>query len=92
MQSTTQKKLCIELGAMGVMGGPVRSAKLSAVVRTSSRAKLDMTAVDRIRSSSETGAALALDLGVSEQVISRVRSHQAWRNYSSPFAGLGALA
>lgn len=51
--------------------------------------KLDMAKAREIRSSSETGRALAARFGVSAQLISLVRLGKSWAE-PSPFAGLGA--
>jgi hypothetical protein len=88
MARTTRKKLCVKLAAL--MGGPIRAAKSAAFHRTGPHAKLTMDGVKRIRGSSETVASLALEHGVSQNTIRRVQQGAAWRDYSSPFAGLGA--
>lgn len=89
MALTTHKQLALDLGP-SVMGGLVRSANVARAKRLQACARLNQTLVDEIRSTSETGTSLARRLGVSQILISRVRRHQTWKDYSGPFVGLGA--
>lgn len=53
------------------------------------RAKLDMETARYIRSSNQPQTHLARELGISQQLVSRVRLGKAWREHSNnPFAGL----
>lgn len=88
IELTTPKKLGKELGALGLMSGPVRSAAIARARR--SHAKLSDESVFEIRNSNELGCILAERHGVSPAHISKVQKHKAWRDFSSPFAGLGA--
>lgn len=85
---TTYQRLAKELGAIGVMSGPVRSAKIAATKRAGPTAKLTDADVVRIRTGNETGVALALELGVNEATISRVRLGKVRKDYRSPWGGL----
>lgn len=87
-EKTTYQRLAKQLGAIGVMSGPVRSAKIAATKRAGPTAKLTDSDVARIRSSNETGRVLALELGVNEKTISRVRLGQVRKDYRSPWGGL----
>ncbi|MBC7620608.1 MAG: hypothetical protein H7293_16760 [Candidatus Saccharibacteria bacterium] len=89
LELTTYKKLGKELGALGVMSGPVRSAAIARAKRKT-HAKLSDEAVRDIRSSVEFGYILAERHGVSAGHVSKIQKHKAWREFSSPFAGLGA--
>ena len=89
---TTRKKLGKELGAIGIMSGPVRSAAIARTKRVGHQAKLTLEAVRDIRNSTERGRVLALRWGVSAGHISKIQKHQAFRDFTSPFAGLGARA
>jgi hypothetical protein len=84
---TTYKKLGKELGAVGVMSGPIRSAAIARAKRKTS-AKLTQAAVDDIRTSNETTVTLAKKYGIAQSHASRVKRQQAWRDFSSPWAGL----
>ncbi len=87
----TRAQIARDLGDRGLLGGPVRAAKLQIRHRESGRTRLTPADVIRIRSGTETGAVLAEVMGVSEAHIYRVRRGLAQRDYSSPFAGLVAL-
>ena len=56
------------------------------------KGKLSMEKAREIRNSELTGKALASIYGVSEDLISKVRHHKAWRESANPFTGLGARA
>ena len=89
MTLTTYKRLAKEMGAQGKMSGPVRSAKIAATKRAK-YGKLTAEAVSDIRSSPETGRLMAAKYGVDEKHISRIRLNHCWKQFSSPWAGLGA--
>jgi hypothetical protein len=89
LELTTYKKLGKELGAIGVMSGPTRSAAIARAKRKT-QSKLTQESVDAIRSSSETTVALGERYGISQAHVSKVRMNKAWRDFSSPWAGLGA--
>lgn len=67
----------------------LRAAKIAAAQRKRST-KLDEAKVAHIRTSDATNVALAAELGVHHSLISAIRKGRAWRNFGSPFAGLGA--
>lgn len=50
--------------------------------------KLDMDKARYIRQSGKTGVELAAELSVSKDLVSKVRLHRAWKEYSNPFGGL----
>ena len=89
MTLTTYKRLGKEMGAQGKMSDPVRSAKIAATKRAK-YGKLTAEAVSDIRSSPETGRAMAVKYGVDEKHISRIRLNHCWKQFSSPWTGLGA--
>ena len=86
---TTYQRLGKQLGALGVMSGPERSAAIARTKRKT-QAKLTDAAVRDIRTSDETTIVMAARYGVAQAHISKVRKHKAWRDFSSPFNGLGA--
>jgi hypothetical protein len=88
---TTMSKLTTELGP-AVMGGLKRSANVSRAKRLQPVAKLTPQIVRDIRASTETGAQWSRRLSIPESLVSKVRLHRVWEDYSSPFAGLGARA
>lgn len=77
--------------ANGAFSSLARRAKIAAHKRASSGAKLTMDDARAIRASDETGPVLAAQYGVNKSLIGAIRRGTAWQEYSSPFAGLGAL-
>jgi hypothetical protein len=90
MHLTTFQRLAKQLGSLGVMSGPVRSAKIAASKRAK-YAKLTPDAVQEIRSSNQLGKDLAKKFQVSQAHISKIQKNKCWRQFSSPWAGLGSL-
>lgn len=66
-----------------------RRAKIAATQRAR-LSKLTPEVVAEIRASNETHAQIAERLCVSKRKVGAIRRHEAWKDYSSPFAGLGA--
>lgn len=89
IELTTYQKLGKQLGALGVMSGPVRSAAIARVKRKT-HGKLTDEAVRDIRTSNELGRVLAERYGIAQAHVSKVQLHKARREFSSPFNGLGA--
>jgi len=75
-----------------VFKGAVRTIAHRNNIATARRqgGKITKEMVDEIRSSSESNGELAKRLGVTHSHISAIRFGKRWREYSSPFAGLGA--
>lgn len=65
--------------------------KIGAAMRRN-HAKLDREKVRAIRESGERVAVIADQYQVSVSLIYKVLANQSWREYSSPFVGLGARA
>lgn len=86
---TTHGKLAKEMGAIGLMSGQKRSANIAKAKRKN--AKLTEQCAREIRQSNETIATLSKRYGIAESNISRVKLGKIWRDFSSPWAGLGAL-
>jgi hypothetical protein len=84
-QLTKQQKNT--MGAKLGASAPGRNAKVSAAARK--RAKLTVEAVQEIRNGNATIPALAQRFGVHEKAIWLVRQGLTWKDYSSPFRGLG---
>lgn len=89
MVCTTHQKLAKQMGALGVMSGPVRSAAIARAKRKT-HAILTDEAVADIRTEKEFGYVYAERYGVSAGHVSKVQKHKARRDFGSPFAGLGA--
>lgn len=61
--------------------------KISDSART--RAKLTPELASQVRDAEGSQSAIAARFGVSQAVVSSIKRGRTWRNYSSPFAGLG---
>ncbi len=72
----------------GAFSGADRAAKIAATKRAAG--KLTMEKAREIRMRPEPAPVLAPIYGVDKSLINKVRSGKAWRDMSSPFAGLGA--
>ena len=88
---STYAKVAKKLGPT-VMGGLKRSTNVAKAKRLQPCAKLNPAIVQEIRSGRDTGVVLSKRFGVPESLISKVRLHKCWKDYSSPFAELGARA
>jgi hypothetical protein len=71
-------------------GKPLSAAHRQAIAegRWGGRSKLSAEKAAEIRASDEPRRVLAERYGVSERLVTMVRSGEIWRDYSSPFAGL----
>lgn len=76
-------------GNRGAYSGPLKIAKMAATKR--SKSKLNDEKVAEIRASTKSAKALSAEFGVAASYITSIRNGNLWKNYSSPFAGLGAL-
>jgi hypothetical protein len=88
-QSTVSKvaKLAAKNGAWQ---GQDRAIKISRAKRAT--AKLDAEKAMEIRCSEESGPVLAARYGIDRSLVNSIKRGKVWRDYSSPFAGLGARA
>ena len=84
-RSTTQK-IAQKAGARGAWSGLARKAKIAATKR--GQMKLTLEQARSIRASTETGPVLAARYGVNKSLVNNIKRGVAWREYSSPFAGL----
>lgn len=88
---TTYKAVAKQLGAEGVMSGPVRSARIAAVKRAGKQAKITQKDARAIRASDEPLRVLAARYGLSKETCSKIRRGQVQREFAgNPWAGLGA--
>lgn len=87
-QATRSESMTAAFKASG-FGGAAHGRKVSAATR----AKVGVLTPEQValaRTSTKTGKALALELGCTPSVVSAARRHETYRDYSNPFAGLGA--
>jgi hypothetical protein len=71
------------------------SNSLSRVLKIASyrrehHSKIDMEIAMEIRLSTESGPVLSERYGISNERVNQIKRGDAWKDYSSPFAGLGA--
>lgn len=83
---TTRKAVAVECGSQGLMGGPVRRARIAAAKRAHPSAKLTTEIVSAIRASDETGVVLGQRYGICQKTVCNIKRGLLWRDYSSPFA------
>ena len=87
-QATRSESMTAAFKAIG-FGGAAHGRKVSAATRD----KVGVLTPEQVklaRTSEKTGKALALELGCTPSVVSAARRHETYRDYSNPFAGLGA--
>jgi hypothetical protein len=104
LRCTCDLKMCVNLdhrklmtrgqlakvnGALGLMSGPIRSAKIAAAKRAGPQAKVSDEDVKAIRESDEPGHVLAQRYGVTGSAISKYRLYKTRKEYgTNPFLGL----
>lgn len=84
----TLRKHMTRMGELGRQGGLARAAKIAATKRAK-YAKLTEAQVRDIRASTAPLRELATQYGLSHGRLGGIRSGRFWRDFSSPFAGLG---
>lgn len=72
----------------GLKRSPGFGAKVAAGKRANSNITPELVAI--IRSSDLNNSALGREIGMNHRIVSKIRNHEIWRDYSTPFAGLGA--
>jgi len=77
-----------ETGAAGGYSSPAKAAKISATKRKT--AKLTKERAEEARNDPRPSAVVGAELGVCGAMIRQIRRWEAWKDYSSPFASLGA--
>lgn len=88
MSASTVSAVGKAAGKRGAWRGKTRCAKIAATKRKTG--KLTIEIAREIRMSNETGPVLAERHGVNRTLITKIRSGDAWKDYSNPFAGLMA--
>lgn len=82
----TRKQLQVRSGKK-LRGNPLRAAKLAIARRKT--AKLDMEKVHEMRASGMNTRQAAAHYNVTQSTAAKVMRGEIWKDYSSPFAGLG---
>lgn len=86
---TTHKAVAQECGALGLMGGTVRSARIAATKRAGPQARVTQDAARAIFTSDEPGVVLARRHGIAQATVSKIRLGKMRRDFSSPWIALG---
>jgi len=84
----TEQQKAKKYAKAGSYSGAKKAAKIAAYKRLTS--KLSMEIAQEIIARPEPAYVLAKVYGVDKSMVSRIRRGEAWRDYSSPFVGLGA--
>jgi hypothetical protein len=77
----TRAQVAQECGRLGLMSGPVRSARIAQAKRAGPMAKLTEALALEIRRSNESGVSVARRLGITPKLVSQIRRGQRWREY-----------
>lgn len=87
---STISKIAKKAANAGAWKGEARARKIAASKRKDG--KLNIEIAREIRLSTETGPVLADRYGVNKSLVNAIKRGTAWRDYSSPFAGLMGLS
>lgn len=90
MVQSTISKIAKKAAVRGAWSGLARKVKIAEAKRGTM--KLTIYQAREIRASDETGPVLALRYGVDKSLINNIKRGVAWRDYSSPWSGLGGRA
>lgn len=85
---STISKVAKKAAKAGAWRGEARARKISVAKRKN--AKLTIEIAREIRLSVESGPVLAEKYGINKSLVNGIKRGSAWRDYSTPFAGLGA--
>lgn len=90
MRASSTAAIAQKAAKRGAYSSISRRAKIAASRR--GKMKLTMEQAREIRCSEESGPVLAQRYGVNRSLVNNIKAGRAWRDYSSPFAGLLAGA
>ena len=86
---TTHSSIAKECGALGLMSGAVRSAKIAAAKRAGPQAKITQDDVRAFRASDEPAAVFARRHGISQSTACKIRRNEIRREFAgNPWAAL----
>lgn len=89
MRATTYKAIALECGALGLMAGPVRIARIAATKRAGPQAKITQADARAIAGGDGPLAEDAARYGVAPSTVSRIRRGVSRREFGgNPFLGL----
>lgn len=84
----TQAKRRAETGAAGGYSTREKSLRLSIARRKTAKLEGKEDAANRIRTDPRPSALVAPEYGISPSMVRKIRRNAAWRDISTPFAGL----
>ena len=90
MTQMSQRELAERARDRGAQANPARAAKIAKHQRQS--AKLQAWQVAEIKASAEPTRAVAQRFGVNFATVAKIRRGEMWRDFGTPFAGLGGRA
>ena len=89
--ATTYGAIAKECGALGLMSGPVRSARIAATKRAGTQAKISQDDARAIRASEEPVKVLGERYNIAQATVSKIRLWQVRREFvGNVWAGLFA--
>lgn len=89
LELSSYARLAKRLGALGVMSGPIRSARIAAAKRAGKQARITQDEARTIRVSDETSTVLAGRYGLSVATICRIKRGELRREFTgNVWAGL----
>jgi ribosomal protein L34 len=91
-QRVISQKQRNKLGGRVASHSPTRGRKVSQSRRAAGRTKLDEQKVMEILTTNESAVSMGMRMGVHPSRITQVRRGEGWKDYTNPFAGLGARA
>lgn len=72
----------------GYANNPTRCKRVSDKARA--RSNIDITIATEIREADGTQRDIAARFGIKQSAVSKIKRGETWREYTNPFAGLGA--
>ncbi|GKS91206.1 hypothetical protein [Acidovorax sp. SUPP2539] len=90
LRLSTPSKVGKRAAANGAFSSPARGAKIAAARRAASGVKLTLDQAQEIRLSTESGPVLAERYKIHRSQVNSIKRGEAWKDYSNPFARLGA--
>ena len=90
LYTSTHAAIAKQAAKRGAFSSATRAAKIAKARRAGANTKLTEAIAAEIRASSDTHKTLAARYSVSTATVWRIRSGAGWKNYASPWAGMGA--
>jgi hypothetical protein len=88
-KAVTRGELASKVATTGAFARPARCAKIAAAQRAS-KSRLTLEQVEDIRYGPGSLSEAAKRHGITKSGAASIRQHRTWKDYSNPFARLGA--